>query len=58
MPVREISPREALRLMGYTDGEIDRIEPKYTKTRLKKFAGDSVVVDVYIGMLRSIYGRK
>ena len=56
-PVRELTPRECLRLMGFLDEEIDRIIGSYSKTRLRMFAGDAVVVDMFIGVLGSIYGE-
>lgn len=56
-PVRELTTRECFRLMGYGEDEIDRIDPYFSRTRKKMLAGDSVVVDVYIGVLKAVYGE-
>lgn len=68
--IRKLTPRECLRLMGYNDMEIDRLQQAVTTTTLKngtvrikptysnsaqyRFAGNSVVVDMFAGVLDCI----
>lgn len=60
--VRKLTERECLRLMAYTDDEIDRLvnaknekgKPMYSKTALYKFAGNSVVVDCFTAIMGEI----
>lgn len=55
LTIRKLTEREALRLMAYTDEEIDRLEAavddrgkrKFSKTAMYQFAGNSVVVDCF-----------
>lgn len=62
LTIRKLTPRECLRLQGYNDIEIDRLiearrpdgKPKYPKTALYTFAGNSVVVDVFAAIFREI----
>ncbi len=60
--IRKLTERECLRLMAYTDEEIDRLKeakdakgkPLYSRTSLYKFAGNSVVVDCFAAILGEI----
>lgn len=70
MRIRKLTPRECLRLMGYNDEEIDKVQQAVTTTTLKngtvktkpafsnsaqyRFAGNSVVVDMFAGVLDCI----
>lgn len=55
VPVRMLTPRECLRLMGFHDDEIDRISDEFPKTRLYAFAGDAIVVDVLEGIIGNLF---
>lgn len=55
VPIRMLTPRECLRLMGFRDPEIDKLVEAYPKTRLYAFAGDAVVVDVFEGVIKTIF---
>lgn len=60
--VRKLTPKECLRLMGYNDEEIARIQeakdekgkPRYSNSAQYKFAGNSVVVDCFAAILGEI----
>lgn len=68
--IRKLTPRECLRLMGYNDDEIDRLQnaktvtttktgvskekPTYSNSALYRFAGNSVVVDCFAAILGEI----
>lgn len=53
--IRKLTERECMRLMAYTDEEIDRLKaetdakgrPVYPRTTIYRFAGNSVVVDCF-----------
>lgn len=55
LTIRKLTERECLRLMSFTDEEIDRLKnaqdergrPLFAMTNLYKFAGNSVVVECY-----------
>lgn len=54
--IRYITPREALRLMGQRDRDIDIIfDTEKSKTKLYRYAGNSIVVDVLEDIFRGIY---
>ena len=48
--IRRLAPRECLRLMGYTDDFVQAV----SDTQMYRQAGNSVVVDVMIGLIREI----
>ena len=60
--IRKLTEKECLRLMGYTDAEINRLvnavddnlKPLFTRTTLNKFAGNSVVVDCFSAILDTV----
>lgn len=70
MRIRKLTPRECLRLMGYNDSEIDKLQQAVTTTTTKngtvktkptfsnsaqyRFAGNSVVVDCFAAILDGI----
>ena len=51
--LRKLTPRECLRLMGFSDN----FEIAVSDTQMYKQAGNSIVVDVLINILESIYER-
>ena len=54
--IRYLTPRECLRLMGFKDGEIDRlIKEVPSKVQLYKLAGNSIVVNVLEAIFKGIY---
>lgn len=52
--VRKLTPREAFRLMGFTDEEFNTLQGEFSDTQLYRFAGNSVVVEVYAAILMQI----
>ena len=45
-PIRRLVPRECLRLQGFYDWQIDRIEQETSDSQLYKQAGNGVTVNV------------
>lgn len=62
LTIRKLTPRECLRLQAYSDEEIDRLmdarkpdgKPKYPKTALYRFAGNSVCVECFVRITEAI----
>ena len=54
MKIRKLTERECMRLMGYTDDEIDKIIGVFSKTTIYQFAGNSVVVDCFAAITNEI----
>lgn len=52
--VRKLTPLECWRLMGFTDEEFKAAEAVNSNTQLYKQAGNSIVVDVLVGIFRNI----
>ena len=58
---RYLTERECLRLMGFDDSDIDKLEEVHprrkncTSSKLYKQAGNSIVVDVLIAIIKEIY---
>lgn len=48
--IRRLTPRESLRLMGWSDDRIDLMINAFSDTRLYKMAGNSIVIDVLISI--------
>ena len=54
--IRYLTPRECLRLMDFTDEQIDRLfAVEKSKSQLYKMAGNSIVVGVLVAIFKSIY---
>lgn len=54
--IRYLTPRECLRLMDFTDEQIDRLfAVEKSKSQLYKMAGNSIVVGVLVAIFRAIY---
>lgn len=52
--IRKLTPLECWRLMGFTDEEFKAAETVNSNTQLYKQAGNSIVVDVLVGIFRNI----
>ena len=52
--IRKLTERECMRLMGYTDDEIDKIIGVFSKSTIYQFAGNSVVVDCFAAITNEI----
>lgn len=55
--IRKLTPLECWRLMGFTDEEFKAAEAVNSNTQLYKQAGNSIVVDVLVGIFRNIIDR-
>ena len=51
--IRKLTPRECWRLMGVKDEQFDKLHD-ISKTQLYKMAGNSIVVDVLMGIFRNL----
>lgn len=52
--IRKLTPLECFRLFGYTDMEFYRISDSFSDNKLYELAGNSVVVNVYTELLKTI----
>lgn len=60
--IRKLTEKECLRLMGFSDAEIERLRsakdekdrPVFSRTALYQFAGNSVVVDCFAAITETI----
>lgn len=52
--IRKLTPKECWRLMGFDDSDFEKAEKVNSNTQLYKQAGNSIVVDVLVYLLRSI----
>lgn len=53
--IRKLTPRECWRLMGFTDEEFDKAQAVCSNTQLYKQAGNSIVVNVLVALLKEIF---
>lgn len=53
--IRRITPRESLRLMGWTDDRIDLIAGHFSDARLYTFAGNGIVIDVISEIFKELF---
>ena len=53
--IRKLTPIECWRLMGFTDEEFNKAAEVNCKTQLFKQAGNSIVVDVLVGIFKQIF---
>jgi len=54
--IRKLTPRECLRLMGWHDQDIDKlINANISNAQLYKLAGNSIVVNVLIGIFSQLF---
>lgn len=57
--IRKITPREALRLMGVKEKDINKlIDSDLSNTQIYKLAGNSIVVNVLMGIFKNLYIEK
>ena len=52
--IRKLTEKECLRLMGYTDAEIEPLSENFSRNTIYKFAGNSVVVDCFTAITKEI----
>lgn len=52
--IRKLTPLECWRLMGFTDEDFHKAEAVNSNTQLYKQAGNSIVVDVLVGIFKQI----
>ena len=55
MRIRKITPKEAWRLMGFSDSDYDKTSKVSTQTNLYHQAGNSIVVNVIYNILRNLF---
>lgn len=53
--IRRLTPRECLRLQGFSDAQIDIVEPMHSDSQLYKQAGNGVTVNVVEAIGRRIF---
>jgi DNA (cytosine-5)-methyltransferase 1 len=52
--IRKLTPRECYRLMGFADQAFDLAQPNQSNSSLYHQAGDSIVVNVLMGLFRGL----
>jgi DNA (cytosine-5)-methyltransferase 1 len=52
--IRKLTPRECWRLMGVEDEQFDKLHD-ISNTQLYKMAGNSIVVDVLMGIFKNLF---
>ncbi len=52
--IRKLTPRECWRLMGVKDEQFDKLYD-ISNTQLYKMAGNSIVVDVLMGIFKNLF---
>jgi DNA (cytosine-5)-methyltransferase 1 len=52
--IRKLTPKECYRLMGFGDQAFDLAQPNQSNSSLYHQAGDSIVVNVLMGLFRSL----
>lgn len=56
--IRKLTPKECWRLMGFTDEEFDAAQASgVSNSQLYKQAGNSIVVDVLVGIFKQLFER-
>ena len=55
--VRQITPLESWRLMGFSDEDFHKAESVNSNTQLYKQAGNSIVVDVLEGIFKQLFEK-
>lgn len=54
--IRKLTPKECWRLMGFTDDEFEKAKSSgVSNTQLYKQAGNSIVVDVLVGIFKNLF---
>lgn len=52
--IRKLTPRETWKLMGFDDSDFDKVKNINSKAQLYKQAGNSIVVNVLVEILREL----
>lgn len=52
--IRRLTPKECWRLMGFSDEDFEKARAVNSDTQLYKQAGNSIVVDVLVAILRNL----
>ena len=55
--IRKLTPLECWRLMGFDDEDFHKAEKVCSNSQLYKQAGNSIVVDVLVGILGNLLGE-
>lgn len=55
--IRKLTPKECWRLMGFDDEDVDKASEVNSNTQLYKQAGNSIVVNVLVEILRKLFYR-
>ena len=58
MRIRKLTPLECWRLMGFDDEDFEKAAKVNSNSQLYKQAGNSIVVDVLVGILGNLLGGK
>ena len=53
--IRKLTERECMRLMGVRDEDSDKIRAAVSKSQCYKLAGNSIVVDVMVGIFEQLF---
>ena len=53
--IRNLTPKECFRLMGFTDADFEKAEAVNSNTQLYKQAGNSIVVDVLMAIFSKLF---
>ena len=53
--IRKLTERECFRLMGVSDNDSDKIRAAVSKSQCYKLAGNSIVVDVMVGIFEQLF---
>ena len=56
--IRRLTPKECWRLMGFDDEDFEAAQKKCSDTQLYKQAGNSIVVDVLVGILGNLLEKE
>lgn len=54
--IRKLTPKESWRLMGFDDSDFEKAEKVNSNTQLYKQAGNSIVVNVLMAILKNLIG--
>ena len=52
--IRRLTPKECWRLMGFSDEDFEKAQKVNSDTQLYKQAGNSIVVDVLVAILKNL----
>ena len=55
LKIRKLTPKECWRLMGFDDEDVDKASLVNSNTQLYKQAGNSIVVNVLVAILKELF---